>query len=116
MPREKGSVKTGGRVKGTRNKRTVERMKALADMVNQMGGKLFDGDAHTFLSGIYKNTALPVELRIDAAKISIRYEKPSLSSVAMDANIHTESLAERIRQARARVWGDGCDTRSSRLS
>src|SRR4051794_13326063 len=52
--------KTGGRQKGTPNKRTLK-LQALAAPVQ-------GGDSPLeFLTGIYRNTALPLELRVDAA-------------------------------------------------
>jgi hypothetical protein len=41
----------------------------------------FDGDAHAFLQVLYRDETKPVELRLDAAKAAIRYEKPALASV-----------------------------------
>jgi hypothetical protein len=76
--------KTGGRQKGTKNKRTVEleRQRAEAEKALHaaLGDDLFEGDAHALLMAIYKNKKLPMDLRADCAKVAIRFEKPALAS------------------------------------
>jgi hypothetical protein len=52
-----------------------------------LGGKAFDGDSHALLMAVYKNVDYPMELRMDAAKAAIRFEKPALSSVDGKGNI-----------------------------
>ena len=78
-----------GRPPGAKNKHTVAReaaMKAAAAKIKTaLGEGAFDGDAHALLVGVYKDTRRPIELRLDAAKAAIRFEKPTLSSV--DANV-----------------------------
>ncbi|MEZ0064021.1 hypothetical protein ABIF26_009583 [Bradyrhizobium elkanii] len=76
--------KTGGRKTGSKNRRTQELEAATANAAKQISEALgvpFDGDAHALLMAIYKDTAKPIELRLDAAKAAIRFEKPALSSV-----------------------------------
>ena len=76
--------KTGGRQKGTRNKRTLQheaQMKAAAAQLSAAIPDAFEGDAHAFLMAIYKNPSVPLRERIDAAGKAIGYEKPKLSSV-----------------------------------
>src|SRR5450432_2040464 len=79
----------GGRQPGVKNKRTVEReaalAKAAAEIEGVLGDHAFDGDAHALLMAVYKNAAQPIELRLDAARAAIGFEKPRLSSV--DANV-----------------------------
>lgn len=74
-----------GRPRGVKNSRTVEREEALAEAAAQtveaLGLKAFDGDAHALLMLVYKDTEQPLNLRIDAAKAAIGYEKPKLASV-----------------------------------
>ena len=86
--------KTGGRQKGSKNKRTLlqeERTRALIDNAKEIiGGDLFDGDAHAFLILTYKDKSLPRNLRLDAAKAAIRFEKPALTAV--DAHSKTETV------------------------
>lgn len=76
--------KTGGRKPGSKNKRTEE-LQAAADsaakQISEALGVAFEGDAHAFLMAVYKDMSRPVELRIDAAKAAIRFEKPSLASL-----------------------------------
>ena len=40
---------------------------------------LNEGDAHAYLMSVYKDPLKPENLRIDAAKAAIRYERPALS-------------------------------------
>jgi hypothetical protein len=60
----------------------------------------FTGDAHAFLMSVYKDPSKPESLRVDAAKAAIRFEKPSLSSVAanvssgIDVRAWLQSLGE----------------------
>jgi hypothetical protein len=55
-----------------------------------IGGDLFEGDAHTFLMLTYKDKSLPHNLRLDAVKAAIRFEKPALT--AIDANNTIEKV------------------------
>lgn len=77
--------KTGGRQKGTPNKRTVASQEAAATMAEKINSALgldaFDGDAHGLLIAVYKNTLLPIDLRVEAAGKALPYEKPRLASV-----------------------------------
>jgi hypothetical protein len=76
--------KTGGRKKGVKNKRTAERERRLAAAVERVKEVLplgFEGEAHDLLMLIYKDTSMPIETRLDAAKVAIRYEKPALAAV-----------------------------------
>jgi hypothetical protein len=86
--------KTGGRQKGSKNKRTLfleEHTRALIDNAKEIiGGNLFEGDAHAFLMLTYKDKTLPHNLRVDAAKAAIRFEKPALT--AIDANNTIEKV------------------------
>jgi len=83
MPR--GGARPGaGRKAGAKNSRTVEReqaMQAMAEQIEQAIGEPFTGDAHALLMAVYKDPSHDWELRIDAAKAAIGYEKPKLASV-----------------------------------
>jgi len=83
----------GGRQPGTPNKRTVElqaKAEAAAQAISAAIPGAFDKDAHAFLMAVYKDPAQPMELRIDAAKAAIRYEKPALAAVDVNSvNEHT---------------------------
>lgn len=81
--------KTGGRKKGSRNRRTVEQEQAVATVVGDaLKENGFSGDAHAFLMAVYKDQSQSLVMRIDAAKAAIGYEKPKLSS--MEANLMGE--------------------------
>jgi hypothetical protein len=113
----RGGKRVGaGRKPGSRNKRTEALQAAVeqkADEIAQrLGTKAFTGDAHALLMEIYKDTERPIELRVDAAKAAIGYEKPRLSSVeaSLDGSIGTYSAApipveERDSDAMARTAG-----------
>jgi hypothetical protein len=85
-----GSVKgerRGGRQRGVKNKRTAALAQAQADaaakVTQALGDAAFDGDAHALLVSVYRDTTQPMELRLNAAKAAIAYEKPRLQSVTM---------------------------------
>ncbi len=86
----RGSVKgerRGGRQPGVSNKRTVALAQAQAAAAEKVTAALrdaaFDGDAHALLVSVYRDTTQPMELRLNAAKAAIAYEKPRLQSVTM---------------------------------
>jgi hypothetical protein len=84
--RPKGFPKTGGRKCGTPNKRTLALEQAAAEaagkIASALGDTAFEGDAHSLLMAVYKDTSKPLELRIQAAKAAIGFEKPRLAAVA----------------------------------
>jgi hypothetical protein len=84
--------KTGGRKRGAKNKRTLlleDAARQLLDNAgNILGENTFEGDTHALLILTYKNTSLPLQIRLDAAKAAIRFEKPVLS--AIDAHVDDE--------------------------
>ena len=89
-----------GRPKGAKNKRTVERETAMTEMATQIEkvvGGAFDGDALAYLMSIYKDPVKPENLRIDAAKAAIRYERPALAPVEQAPQGDIIPLAERLR-------------------
>ena len=97
--------KTGGRQPGSKNKRTLLLESTARDIIENasaiIGEEAFDGDAHMFLILIYKNPGLPLNLRVDAAKAAIRFEKPALTAVdargtfeAMHYAVSDEPLSE----------------------
>jgi hypothetical protein len=99
MAKLKGSSKSGGRKKGTPNKRTEERAAAMKDAAEKIGAVIagaFDGDSHALLMTIYKDPERPIELRMEAAKAAIAYEKPRLAAIehSGEMNIsHEDRLA-----------------------
>ncbi len=112
MPVPKGT-RIGGRQKGTKNKRTVEREAATAQMAREIASVIedaFEGDAHAFLVSLYKNPRQPIEIRVEAAKAAIGYEKPKLAAVEHSGQIgttHEESLDELERLERELAAGTG---------
>jgi hypothetical protein len=89
--------KTGGRKAGSKNRRTLQIEAAGKDALEAVSAALgtdaFDGDAHALLAAVYKDLAKPIELRVDAAKAAIRYEKPALSSVDQKGNAVPQYIA-----------------------
>ena len=95
MPRPKGLPKTGGRPPGGRNKKTVQMETAAAqiELAARLLAEPFGGDALTLLQLTYRDSTRPIELRLEAAKAAIRYEKPALASVDLTSlNEHTVSM------------------------
>jgi hypothetical protein len=86
--------KTGGRIKGSKNKRTLLLEGAARQLQDDakriLGDETFEGDAHALLALIYKNASLPLAVRLDAAKAAIRYENPAMTAV--DAHSKTETV------------------------
>ena len=77
-----GQAKTGGRQKGTPNKKTAALKQAVVEAVGALPDA-FEGDSYAFLATVYKNQALPLGVRLDAAKTAIVYERLRLANVAM---------------------------------
>lgn len=85
-------VKTGGRVKGSRNKRLKENDAAralAAQLIEAALPDVFEGDAHCLLMATYKNRQLDMRLRVDAAKAALPCEKPRLSH--KDVNLKVDA-------------------------
>jgi hypothetical protein len=97
------SKKTGkprGRPQGAKNKRTAEREAAMREMaahVEKTVDGAFQGDALAFLTSIYKDPTKPENLRIDAAKVAIRYERAPLAPREEAPKTDMVPLAERLR-------------------
>ena len=91
--------KTGGRRKGTPNRRTADLEARIAEAAAVIEGALpdaFKGDAHAYLMTVYKNPALPVKDRLAAATAAIGYEKPKLGSVDVKAEVDATVAVSRI--------------------
>ena len=67
--------KRGGRKRGSKNKRTLEREKAIATV------RASGIDPITFFSDLLKNENTPIDLRFQAAKELAPYVHPRLQSV-----------------------------------
>ena len=119
MPRgSRPGERRGGRQKGTRNIKTLESeqaSEAAAKKLHEIIPEAFKGDGHTLLMAIYKDPEYPADVRIDAAKAALPYEKPRLaaihatvdpdvrmSSVEQDANDVLQRLEKYIEAASAK--------------
>lgn len=92
-----------GRKPGSIGKRT----KQLQDAVRQarearrvLGPDAFDGDAHALLTLVYRDTSLPLDVRIHAATVAISYESPRLAVI--DSTVRTETAAPQLTEAERR--------------
>ena len=83
-----------GRPPGSPNKRTTDIKQAVAKAAQRLEAEIpdaFVGDAHAFLVAIYKSPDYPIELRLEAAGKAIRYEKPALAAVQVNATIKRDA-------------------------
>jgi hypothetical protein len=78
----------GGRQPGTPNRRTealaLAQAEAAEHVTQALGPDAFHGDAHALLMALYRDTAQPLDLRLQAAKAAIAYEKPRLAAVQVE--------------------------------
>ncbi len=108
MRGSKPGERRGGRRPGAKNKRTLAREQAQAEIAVKiaaaLGADAFDGDAHALLVAVYKDPAQPTELRMEAAKAAIGFEKPRLASVdgKFDANLSWAKIVEEVEEKRLR--------------
>ncbi len=95
-----------------KNKRTAEReaarQAAAEAIVSQIPGA-FQGAAHSYLRSLYCDPTQPVELRLDAVKAVVRYEKPVLASATLDATFRgaPDTLSDAQLAAIAGIGGAG---------
>lgn len=85
----KPGERRGGRQKGTPNKITKERLERMEKMASAIGDTIpdaFKGDSHALLMAIYKDARNDLQVRLDAAKAAIAYEKPRLAAVEHSGN------------------------------
>src|ERR1700746_2450994 len=94
-----GQAKTGGRKAGTPNKKTAALKQAVVEAVGALPDA-FEGHSYAFLATVYKNQALPLGVRLDAAKTAIAYERARLAHVAMT----TRSLDQLSDEEFFRAW------------
>jgi hypothetical protein len=114
----------GGRQTGTPNKRTEALTRAQAEASEKvtlaLGPDAFNGDAHALLVSVYRDMNLPMELRLNAAKAAVAYEKPRLQAIAMDLKqprdsapfviVQQNMTAKEAAEAYARTLKDFEDT------
>mgnify|MGYP001573185795 CR=1 FL=1 len=99
----KPTGKPRGRPNGAKNKHTKARedqMAASAKVIEKILPNVFTGDAHALLMLTYKNELLDIDLRLDAAKAAVRYEKPALSTASVDVNGGGPMVIEIVRFGR----------------
>ncbi len=101
-PKRKGNYKAGpGRPPGSKNKKTLALEEATRQAAASIDGA-FEGDAHAFLAAVYRDPAVPLEIRIMAAGRALRVEKPALSASHSVSEVNV-NLATRLEAARRRV-------------
>ncbi len=101
-PKRKGNYKAGpGRPPGSKNKKTLALEEAARQAAASVDGA-FEGDAHAFLTAVYCDPAVPLEIRIMAAGRALRVEKPALSASHSVTEVNV-NLATRLEAARKRV-------------
>lgn len=93
----RGGKRAGaGRPVGSTDERTERRRAATAEKAKEieaaLGTDAFDGDAHALLMSVYRDTSQPMDVRVDAAKAAVPYEKPRLANVK-----HQGDSAEPVR-------------------
>jgi hypothetical protein len=74
-----------------------------------LGVDAFEGDAHALLAAVYKDPAQPMELRMEAAKAAIGYEKPRLAAIDgnVDATLSWAKIVEEVAEERLRRGQQG---------
>ncbi len=101
-PKRQGNYKAGpGRPPGRKNNKTLaleEATRLAAASIDEA----FEGDAHAFLTAVYRDPAVPLEIRIMAAGKALRVEKPALSASHSVSEVNV-NLATRLEAARRRV-------------
>jgi hypothetical protein len=93
MPFQRGRTKTGGRRPGVKNKVTLVREKALADLV------VDSKDTVSFFTSIMRDETAPFEKREAVADRLLPYYHPKLASIEARAGGQTyEDRLEELRQ------------------
>jgi hypothetical protein len=100
MRGSKPGERRGGRRRGTKNKRTVERERAVAEAATKIAGALgpdaFEGDALSLMQLTYRDEKQPLPIRLSAAQAAIQFERPRLT--AMKAEVTGKlTLAELVQ-------------------
>lgn len=68
-------------------------MAETARAVSEAIPEAFEGDAHALLMAVYKDPSRPIDLRVDAAKAAIRYEKPALANIEANVTVNDHETA-----------------------
>src|ERR1700704_89381 len=105
-PKRVGNYKAGpGRPLGRKNNATLRLEEAARQAAQAIGQTLpgaFEGDAHAFLTAVYKHPNIAMELRITAAKAALRVEKPACSTTNGKMDL-CAGFADRLEAARRRI-------------
>ena len=90
-----GKREGAGRPAGSKDGPRIARQRLMEEVTRTLGTKdividgvpiaLFEGDALDLLRAVYRDPRVGLDLRIDAAKTAIRYERPSIAAVEIDA-------------------------------
>ncbi len=100
--KRQGNYKAGpGRPPGRKNNKTLALEEAARQAAASIDGA-FEGDAHAFLTAVYRDPAVPLDIRIMAAGRALRVEKPALSASHSVSEVHG-NIAVRLEAARKRV-------------
>jgi hypothetical protein len=79
----RGGARAGaGRKQGQKSEKTLQREAVTKAAIERAVGALpdaFEGDSYAFLATVYKDKALPLGVRLDAAKTAIAYERASFA-------------------------------------
>jgi len=110
-----------GRPKGSRDK-ILRRNQKFEDKTRAMqetevylrsnGATMFDGDAVTFLTAVYRDDGMPLPLRFQAALAVAPYETPRMTDVRAAV---LEQRAKEISQAELKAQQDAGDARLDEL-
>lgn len=81
-------------------KSTIERLELEIERLRAVGA-VAQCDAHGFLRAVYNNEALPLHVRMDAARTAIKYETPTLAALGVQHSDY-RSFGDRLKHARLR--------------
>lgn len=103
-----GARRGAGRPPGRRNKRTLAVIEAGEAVVALAVPEPFKGDGVALLQMVYKNEALPLAIRMNAASMAAKFERPT--AVIMKeapSDMAPEAVNSRIRELMRRVLPGG---------
>jgi hypothetical protein len=94
MPRSRGLTKTGGRKKGTPNKRTQE----VTELLDSLGCNPIEG-----MVKIAEDSGVDISIRSRMYAELATYIFPKRKAMSVDLSIETESYEQRIKRLRADI-------------